>query len=120
MKKQRETFYLLPFIRILAGNCAELWKLWCLFAAALLVLSLMMFAVEVQATSSQIDGYFDSLYLTLITVTTVGFGDLHPVTWFGRIIAVLDGGLGIVLFGVLVWVTVQTLNNIEVIVLSNE
>lgn len=38
----------------------------------------------------------DSLYLTIVTVATVGYGDLHPVTTTGKILAVLLilGGAG--------------------------
>ncbi len=39
---------------------------------------------------------FDSLYLTIVTIATVGYGDLHPVTPAGRAlaIAVIIGGVG--------------------------
>lgn len=39
---------------------------------------------------------FDSLYLTIVTVATVGYGDLHPVSAAGKAlaIAVIVGGVG--------------------------
>ena len=32
---------------------------------------------------------FDSLYLTIVTIATVGYGDLHPVTAGGRLLAII-------------------------------
>jgi hypothetical protein len=47
---------------------------------------------------SLVEGFspFDSLYLTIVTVATVGYGDLHPVTPAGKAlaVAVIVGGVG--------------------------
>ena len=47
---------------------------------------------------SLLEGFspFDSLYLTIVTVATVGYGDLHPVTPAGKAlaVAVIVGGVG--------------------------
>ena len=44
-------------------------------------------------------GLWDCLYFTLITITTVGYGDLYPVTMTGRLIAAALMMAGIGLFG---------------------
>ena len=31
--------------------------------------------------------FFDSFYMTLITLTTVGYGEVHPLTFHGRLFA---------------------------------
>jgi len=38
----------------------------------------------------------DALYFTLVTVTTVGYGDIHPATHVGKLLAILliTGGVG--------------------------
>jgi voltage-gated potassium channel len=49
---------------------------------------------------------FDGFYMTVMTVTTVGYGEIHPLTMSGRIVAamLMLGGVGTVFisFGVIV------------------
>ncbi|RPJ61008.1 MAG: potassium channel protein, partial [Dehalococcoidia bacterium] len=44
--------------------------------------------------------WFDSLYMTVITVVTVGFGEVHPLTQAGRVFTIFLslGGVGLVLY----------------------
>lgn len=45
-------------------------------------------------------GFLDALYMTVITITTVGFGEIHPVSEDGRIftIILIFAGIGIVAY----------------------
>lgn len=38
------------------------------------------------AVNPTINNYFDALYFGLTTLTTVGFGDISPITWQGKLI----------------------------------
>ncbi|CAB9527085.1 Ion channel [Seminavis robusta] len=38
------------------------------------------------AANPNIDDYFTALYFTLTTLTTVGFGDITPMTWQGKLV----------------------------------
>lgn len=51
----------------------------------------------------------DTLYVTAISFTTVGFGDVVPTTPLGRVWAVLDAVLGFIAFGLLVAVLTKGL-----------
>ena len=55
--------------------------------------------------------FLDSLYMTVITLTTVGFGEVHPVSDQGRILTmtILVSGLGVVgyLIGTLTQIVVE-------------
>ncbi|WP_298772620.1 potassium channel family protein [uncultured Shewanella sp.] len=51
---------------------------------------------------------FDSLYWAFITALTVGYGDIRPRKKTSRILSVFIAGLGIMLAGILVAITVKT------------
>src|SRR5262245_4511363 len=54
---------------------------------------------------------FDAFYMTLMTLTTVGYGEVHPLSFFGRLVSssLMLGGVAIVFvsIGVLVDVIVK-------------
>lgn len=45
-----------------------------------------------------IKDFFDAIWWSLVTITTVGYGDLYPVTFWGRIIGILFILLGFMAF----------------------
>tara|TARA_Y100000310_G_scaffold253795_1_gene260760 strand:- start:16 stop:405 length:390 start_codon:yes stop_codon:yes gene_type:complete len=65
-----------------------------------LAISVVIFIALILAGAQayhQIEGwrYVDSLYFTVITVTTIGYGDLTPVTDQGKIFTIFYSFLGI-------------------------
>jgi len=57
--------------------------------------SLAIFSIESGHPDSQIDSMLDAAWWTVATVTTVGYGDIVPVTDAGRIMAILYMFFGI-------------------------
>jgi voltage-gated potassium channel len=53
------------------------------------------------ASSANIQTASDAVWYTIVTITTVGYGDKYPVTNPGRIVGVLIMIVGVGLFGVL-------------------
>lgn len=51
---------------------------------------------------------FDALYWSLITATTVGYGDIRPLKRASRILSIFIAFIGIMLTGVIVAITVNT------------
>jgi hypothetical protein len=67
------------------------------FFIAALVLLILGWSVAFMAVEGR--SFTDSLYFTIVTVTTVGYGDVHPVTTAGKMMAVLIIFSGTGLFG---------------------
>ena len=62
-----------------------------LAAAYILISALVVFNVEGQS----FDTFFDAVYWATVSLTTVGYGDIYPVTTPGRIITMLSSLFGI-------------------------
>jgi len=45
-----------------------------------------------------IEDFFDAIWWSLVTITTVGYGDLYPITFWGRIIGIVFILLGFIVF----------------------
>jgi voltage-gated potassium channel len=64
------------------------------------VAALAMLDTERSAPESLITTFPDSLWWAVVTITTVGYGDVYPVTELGRVIAVGVMLGGIALLGI--------------------
>jgi voltage-gated potassium channel len=69
--------------------------------ASILIGAAMTLAFEYDQPGSTIDSYTDALWWAFVTCTTVGYGDLAPVTGGGRIIATALMLIGIAGLGLL-------------------
>ena len=57
-------------------------------------LIIILFSVEKNAHNPHMQNLFDAFYLAMITATTVGYGDITPITTVGRIVAILIALIG--------------------------
>ena len=62
--------------------------------------SFMIFRVEHVAQPTVFRNMLDAFWWSATTFTTLGYGDIYPVTLFGRIIAVTTAVLGLILFAI--------------------
>lgn len=67
-----------------------------------LVLGMSVVPFEKLNPQSPIQNYFDALWWTVSTVTTVGYGDIVPITVPGKIIGMILQLTGALMFGAMV------------------
>jgi voltage-gated potassium channel len=70
-------------------------KLFVLSVIVILIGTFLMYSVEYNKPNSEIKSLEDALWWCVTTVTTVGYGDIVPVTSFGRYVAIVYMGFGI-------------------------
>ena len=73
-----------------------------LFSMAALVMSLGLLVGRRERWS-----WYDSLYWSFITATTVGFGDFRPVTKISKLFSVMIAFIGLVFTGIMVSIAVE-------------
>lgn len=56
------------------------------------------FSME-HGVNPQVDSFFDAIWWAVVTGTTVGYGDIYPITWEGRVVGMILMFFGIGLVG---------------------
>lgn len=90
-KKRRISSF---FYRLLENSAV----MYSVIAAAILFLLMYIIFFTEQKTNSRINTFFDAFWYTLVTITTVGYGDITPESFAGRC-----AGLVLLLFGVIIF-----------------
>lgn len=64
----------------------------CVLAGGYIFLvALIMFQVEPESFNS----FFDAIYLSVVILTTVGYGDIYPISQMGKVISMISSFMGI-------------------------
>lgn len=99
LKVFRYSSKIMMFLRVLRKERRVLGAVLVLAMFYVFITALIMFNVEPRINpatgKATFDTFFDALYWATVTLTTVGYGDLCPVTDAGRIVAMLSSLFGV-------------------------
>ena len=96
----RYTQNMQQFTTILGTKKFELLTLLTFAGLILFVSSVLIYVMEALNPASPVNTLFDALYWAIVTISTVGYGDVIPITFEGRIvaIAVIISGIAVLAF----------------------
>lgn len=95
--------FTLSFIKLFSWSIYLLWPILALLFGSIVVLGQIV---------SHLEGWpkFEGLYWSLITATTVGYGDIKPIKKRSKVLATLIAFVGILLTGIIVAAVVKTVS----------
>jgi len=98
------------FGSILASKQFELLTLFTFAGLIIFVASVLIYVMEALNPASKVNTLFDALYWSIVTISTVGYGDVVPVTLEGRVVAivVIVSGIAVLAFATSIVVSAFT------------
>ena len=95
---------------VLASKKFELMTLLTFAGLIIFVSTVIMYVMEALHPDSNVNTLFDALYWAIVTISTVGYGDVVPVTPEGRIVAmvVIVSGIAVLAFATSIVVSAFT------------
>ena len=81
-----------------------------LFAILFILSSTLMYFAEYRTHPTGFQSIPDSMYWALITLTTVGYGDITPITVAGKLIAVGSAILGVIVVAIITGIVASSFN----------
>lgn len=85
-------------LRLLRDMSREIWfemmVIFILSVQCILIAGVLFYAIE-HGRNPHVQNIFDGIWWSVITLTTIGYGDLYPLTFGGRILGMLLALLGI-------------------------
>ncbi|MBP7774132.1 ion transporter, partial [Candidatus Gracilibacteria bacterium] len=85
-------------LRLLRDMSKEIWfemmVIFILSLQCILIAGVLFYAIE-NGTNPHVQNIFDGIWWSVITLTTIGYGDVYPITFGGRILGMILAMVGI-------------------------
>jgi voltage-gated potassium channel len=94
-KANRYTNALTTVLKVIKKKAEQLLSSFFVIITLMVITSVMMFNIENAAQPEKFTSVFDAMWWSVATFTTVGYGDIYPVTALGKILAAIIAILGI-------------------------
>lgn len=96
----RYTNLINQFSRVFVEKRFEFFTLMIMFSMAVIFASTIIFIYEGAGLNKNINNFFDAVYWSVITISTVGYGDVTPITMEGRLatLFLVLGGFSVIAF----------------------
>lgn len=99
-KLTRYTSSLFTILRVIRKKASQLLSSMAVVFILIIISSLLMYSVENPAQPEVFNNAFSGMWWAISTLTTVGYGDIYPITTLGRLIGSIIALLGIVLLAI--------------------
>ena len=88
------------FVSVLRSKKFEFVTLFTFAFIVIFVSSVLIYIMEANDPNSQVNTIFDAFYWSIVTISSVGYGDITPATHGGRIVAVvvITSGIAVLAF----------------------
>lgn len=86
------------FTSIIGAKKFEFATLFIFAAIVIFMSSVVIYVIEAKHPNSSITTLFEALYWSIVTISTVGYGDISPITPEGRVVAIFVIVAGIAVF----------------------
>lgn len=82
-----------------------IWQLFITFILVVIIFAILFYSLTpgingINLVTKQYFGFFDSLYFSSVTISTLGYGDLQPLG-YSRLLSVIEVFLGFIIMGLL-------------------
>lgn len=77
----------------------KLWGIVYFVTIILFAFPYYLFPQNLCTVNSEIKTFWDGIYFSIVTLTTLGFGDIYPITLCGKILVISEALIGIILIG---------------------
>jgi voltage-gated potassium channel len=106
----RYTRSLNAFAKVLSEKRFELYTLGIFIGFVILIATIAIYLFEADTPGTQIHGFLDAAYWAIVTMSTVGYGDITPHTTEGRVVtvALITSGIGVLSFSTSIIVSAFT------------